>query len=248
MWTLFRERGFIKEADADFEHACEALRDFLPLAYTFEQLMPAVPPDELRPRAQALLKDEVLPNTGSQDTPGRDVQSELYFAAVCQAAGLRPVLAEPDIVVRQGGQRYGLAVKRLKNTAKLQRRFSAGARQIEESGMPGFVILHLSLALNPDNRRICTPLGDRAFFQMEDARLSRVMRQHADSFVKWRQGREVRGVILHDDIISKLADGNWSIRGFDLFSHIDKSNQRRQREAHAFFRQYRRGIYNAIDC
>jgi len=114
MWRLFRERGFISEADADFEHACEALRDFLPLAYTFDQLMPAVPADELRPRARALVKDNVLPTAGSQDTPGRDVQSELYFAAVCQAAGLQPALAEPDIDVRQGGQRYGLAVKRLK--------------------------------------------------------------------------------------------------------------------------------------
>jgi len=114
--------------------------------------------------------------------------------------------------------------------------------------MPGFVILHLSLALNPDNRRIWAPLGDWAFFQMEDERLSRFMRDHADSFVKWRRGREVRGVILHDDVISKLADGNWSVRSFDLFCHIDKSNKRRQREAHAFFEQYRRGICSAIAC
>ena len=242
MRDLFRRTRVVKETDPDFELACEALRDITLLEFAFDQLSEAIPRESLQNKVQLLVKDAPLPQDDCADTLGRNTQSELYVAAICNAAGLRPSLDEPDVVVETNGVPYGLAVKRLKSLRQLNKRFPQAVDQIERSGMPGFVVLDVVLALNPKNRKLWFVKSDDEFFRTHALHFQRLGKRWLDPFVSWRRGREVRGVIILDHVVRKLEDGGWGLGSFTLFMDLDPYNQRRRREAYRFWQIYEKGV------
>lgn len=76
--------------------------------------------------------------------PGRDAQFELWMWAVAKAAGLRPVIAEPDVVCSCRGARFGLACKRIKSRKGIEGNVREAAGQIRDAHMPGAIALELT--------------------------------------------------------------------------------------------------------
>jgi len=104
-----------------------------------------------------LVGDKVLPQDDPDQSPGRDAQCELFVAALCLKAGLKPVFNEsPDVRCEMHNQIFGVAVKRIKaQPERFDRRFEQrmrqAARQIANSGLPGIIAADISQSLNPTN-------------------------------------------------------------------------------------------------
>ncbi len=241
-------KGFIKETDPEFERACEAYRDITLLKFAFDRLGTVADAAVLRGKVARLVKDSVLPQDDLADTPGRDTQSELYVAAVCQAAGILISLEEPDVVVEVDGIRYGLAVKRLKSLRQLEKRSRSAIRQIERSKLPGFVVLDMALAANPENEKLGFVVTDEGFYHLQSSRFDSFMRANSRRFQEWRSGREVRGVLVLDHVMGPMdAERNWGLRSWTTFTDLDPCNQCRRREAMRFWQAYSTGVQNLID-
>ena len=193
--NIVLEKGHIPTDDPDFPIALEALLDLSMIAFVLNQLK-ELPQRKLKAKLKLLVKDSPLLGPTQENSHGRDTQIELYIAAVCKNAGMQVELDEPDIIAGLGGQRYGLAVKRLKSRSKFGRRFRDAADQIEKSGLPGFIVLDVRQAFNPENKKV----------QATDDKLQADFRQKWQRFVdnnyrkmkEWQDGREIRGVLLVD--------------------------------------------------
>ena len=247
MRNLLR-RGFIRETDRDFHLACEALRDITLLEFIFDQLKGNIPDACLRGKVERVVKDSPLPEDDRKSTPGRNVQAELHVAAVCQAAGLKPRLDEPDVVVESHGQVCGLAVKRFRSLKRLREHFTKATRQIENAGIPGFVVLDMVLAANPENQRLTAVLTDHEFRRLESGRFDQFLRDRINDFIAWRKGREVRGVILLDHVVCpRDSDRHWELRSWSEFADLDPYNDSRRKEAHRFWKEYRKGLLNPMN-
>lgn len=79
----------------------------------------------------------------------RDIQFELMIASLAEAGGLDVHLAEPDLVIEQGGQRIGIAAKRITSEAQVPKRLREATKQITRSGESGLISLDLSLLAHP---------------------------------------------------------------------------------------------------
>ena len=96
-------RPLIRPGDPDFETAVEAEGDLQVLAFVFD-VAAAHPTDrKFRDLVKLTLGDSVLPQDNRNQSKGRDFQFELFIAAICQNAGLLPVVREePDVTLRAG--------------------------------------------------------------------------------------------------------------------------------------------------
>src|SRR5205085_1600737 len=91
-------RGYVPFDHPDFFMALEAERDMQHLGFVFNQVNANCNKPRFLKLVKDLLKDSVLPQNNTGNTPGRDAQLELYLAAICQNAGLFPVeYEEPDV-------------------------------------------------------------------------------------------------------------------------------------------------------
>lgn len=98
---------------------------------------------------ERLLGDAAAPSPREPRTPSRDLQFQLWLAAVSRKAGYEISLAEPDVILRDGEFALGLAAKRLRSVAKLDMRFKKASLQVARSGHPGIVAMDLSVLFNP---------------------------------------------------------------------------------------------------
>ena len=246
MRDLFRKTSFVPETSGQrFELAAQALRDVLRIAFAFEQLCDVLPDADLRRKIHRLVKDSPLPQDDKQNTPGRDAQSELFVAAVCQASGLNPRFDEPDVVVTCEDREYGLAVKRLKSLDRLGEHFKKAVKQIVGAGLPGFVVLDMVLAANPENAALCFAINDARFRQLESNRFRPLIREHLADFMKWKAGHPVRGVIILDHVAGPVdEERHWGLKSWTHFEYLEPHNQRKRREASQFFGKFKSGLPN----
>ena len=113
----------IQPNDPRFETALEAERDMQVLGFIFDHTNARRGLGDLRTRVRRLLDDSVFPQDNLGRSTGRDVQFELFIAAVCQSVGLTPVnYVEPDVTCTVDGFLMGIAAKRLKNLSNLEKR------------------------------------------------------------------------------------------------------------------------------
>ncbi len=238
-------KGKIEPEDSDFAVALEAIRDVRVTQYALAALMDAVAGDSLADKAKLLVKDDPLPQDSPLNSPGRDIQCELYVASVCAKAGMRPRLVEPDIVCDVNDKTFCIAVKRIKNESKFEARFRDGARQIAETGIPGFIAIDVSIAFNPANLPL---VGDVDIYTMQIAhrqarRLS--VDQHHERMKEWLRGREIRGLLIVDHVLRyDQSDNDWYLESMTYAVPFTQHNQRRSREFDAFYRTYQRGMFN----
>ncbi len=101
-----------------------------------------------------LVKGKLRPEEDNQNTRPRDRLVELYIAAAASRAGLDVDLCEPDFAVTIAGQRYGIAVKRLKSDKTLMERAEYGAKQVTRATGLGLVFIDVCNLMNRDMRAL----------------------------------------------------------------------------------------------
>ena len=189
--VLSQHLGAIAPDHADFEIALEAERDMQVLGFVFDNALGQPADSEFVRLAKNAIKDSLLPQDDRSLSKGRDAQFELFIAAVCQAAGMRPVVREePDVTCLVNSTKFGIAAKRIKNIANLEARINKGAQQIQDSRLPGFIALDTSIALNRDNQRISTPIHEQQFQVLHWSALRRFMANKFD-FCRMATGRSL---------------------------------------------------------
>lgn len=191
-------RGFISEASPEFKHAREALRDIRQLEFFFEQIAADTNKDTYADIVERILKDSMFPQDDAENSSGRDAQAEAFAFAVCMNAGMNPAFEEPDVTCEIDGQRFGVAVKRIKTLRQLKRRLKEAAGQIHKSGLPGIISMDATLAVNPENHSIVTNQDENEVRNW----WTREMKKRVDEINKethpGRSSEGVLGVFLHE--------------------------------------------------
>ena len=235
----------IRNDDAHFEIALESERDITQLAFVFHQLREWPKTDEFVLMIKKLVKDSALPQYDRKHSKGRDVQFELFVAALCQASGLTPVsMEEPDVTCCVTDLKFGIAAKRLKHESNLEPRLSKAADQIARTKLPGIVALDTCIALNRKNDRISAPIPDHEFGRAYKAAITTFVKRHHARIQECVRAKGVRGIVIHDNQVRRQPDGQWSLAGMTFWVRTTRGNQRRSREFSLFRREYMKGIPN----
>lgn len=201
----------IKPGDPDFEIACEAIRDFTQLEFFFDQVNISSESQELRSKVQQLISDAVLPQDSTAQSPGRDVQAELFVFAACRKVDLNPKFEEPDIICSLDHQKVAVAVKRIKNLRQLVRRISEGASQIAKARCNGIVIVDVVIAMNPNNYRVIAKEPDVVFGLTWMFLLKKVVNKYHTKIQEAVQDKGVLAIILHDHWIRMDSNRHWGL-------------------------------------
>lgn len=212
--VLTRAAGIIEPDDPDFDTALEAERDMQLLGFVFDQSYAHGNQSDLQSLVERMLDDSVLPQDNREQSKGRDTQFELFVAAICQGAGFGPVdYQEPDVTCMVQGTRIGVAAKRIKSETQVKKRIPKAAKQIQASGLLGVIALDTSVALNPNNERITTPIPDEEFAALHSNGINRFLRRYDERIRRWVHQLGVLGMIVHDHQVRFQGDATWSLSG-----------------------------------
>jgi hypothetical protein len=224
---------FISVEDPLFETALEALRDVRLLEFVFDNIdWNSV---EIKRIVQRLLKDSVLPQNDTLNSPGRDAQVELYVGAVCRKAGLPGVNhEEPDIVCSFRGKPFGVAIKRIKSQQQFVNRVREGAIQIQKAKLDGVVVIDTSIALNPNNQRIPVYIPQDEFARNWLTGLRKFIRENLPDLLSACHVKGMLGVVLLDSQIRPERDGTPRLDSMTINVPTVQYNQHRQREFEDF--------------
>lgn len=201
----------IKSDDPQFEIACEAIRDITQLEFFFEQVNLCSESKEIKLKVKHLINDSALPQDSSAQSPGRDVQAELFVFAACRKTDLNPTFEEPDIVCSLEGQRIAIAVKRIKNLKQIVKRIREGADQIEKVGGYGVIVVDVVIAINPKNYRVIARVPDVDFGMTWMCLLKDVVKKYYAKIQDSVRGKGVLGIILHDHWVRMDSNGHWGL-------------------------------------
>ena len=231
----------------DHELALEADRDMQLLAFAFDQLATMELSDAYRDLLRKLINDSVLPQNDRANSPGRDAAFEIYVGAVCTASRLLPVAwEEPDVTFVLDGTKYCLAAKRLKSIQKLKQRVRKAAEQIEGSKLPGLIVLDLSLAFNPDNRRI-RQIHEAVFWSgYKKNFLATWDRYHLQIQKIMAHVDNVLGIVVHDYHIRQQKE-DWQLAGMTIRIPAEARSVQQQRDFNRLSTLYTYGLPSQSD-
>lgn len=143
----------------NFRVARQAYNDVLIFAFIIDQLGTPEPRGGYMERLRTAIADPTLPEDRPERTPGRDVQSELFMAAMCRKAGLLPTFEEPDIRCVVDSEVVGLAIKRPKGPHSVVDCIRAARSQIDRSDISGVIVVDMSVATDSDYQGINKPVS-----------------------------------------------------------------------------------------
>jgi hypothetical protein len=150
--TLLHFRAAAKDQipgdEVDLRLVQQSVHDTEQLTVIIEELGGGPASDAWRDKIHHLLGGSTLPQEDRGHTPGRDLQFELYTAALCSRAGCSVQLIEPDIRVVADGWSFSIAAKRPKSAAKLEHHIRKARKQIVKTRMDGIIALDLSSVYN----------------------------------------------------------------------------------------------------
>jgi hypothetical protein len=225
-----------------FQTALEGVRDLQIIAFILDQLRPDLEADDFRFRIKTMLKDAALPQESGPDTKGRDTQCELFVAAICMKAGLRPKFAEPDIHAFDGSRPVGLAVKRIKSLKSFHRRVTDGIDQIQRSGISGIVVADVSVAMNPKNQRVVAATSDIDFGRAMNSHLRSFADPEVETLYKQAKGTRALGMILIYNHVRLSPAEQWSLESMTYGINLVRFNDRRARECDTFTQRFFSGL------
>lgn len=138
------DKAFPKDKTRIAETYLNSVREIHELYLILEMLRESLEEPAVRERIERTISDPLLMKDQNIHTPGRDSQAELYIAARCVMGGLNVDFQEPDLIVSCPTGDLGVAVKRVKSHAKVERNIRNAGRQIQKSGIDGFICLDLT--------------------------------------------------------------------------------------------------------
>lgn len=151
---------------------------------------PEVWKDRLRP----LISGAEFATRESNTASARDLQFESFVGAVCELSGYTIRYAEPDIILTEDSEVFGIAAKRPRNTLKIEKNYKKAVHQIRDSGLPGLIAIDLSFALQKDK---CINTNDLSGAQM-------LVEEVANRFVRINYDR-LRNLSTDDKILGALV-------------------------------------------
>lgn len=136
----FIEKGFgLWEQQSDTALLAEGIRDFAELGAIVKSK--AIRQNSKK-EIQQLFGGSVKPSDDNL-THSRDLQFELYLAAIFDLSGLNISIDEPDFTFKFEEVIYSVAAKRINSEQKIHARFSKAKKQIKTSGIKGFIAFSL---------------------------------------------------------------------------------------------------------
>lgn len=205
-------RRHVAPHDPGFRVAQEGLRD----VYTLEPILGSLASIELEGDRDAvikrLLKDSAIPLAEAPTSPGRDLQTELLTAATCVRAEMAEVALQepPDVQTTLDGKRWGIAVKRLKSAKRLDDNMRDAAKQVERSGLPGVILLDISLAFNGESIPLFAPSAAE-FEAAQENRLQEIIRMNERVILDRAQAKGVGLVYVFDSQIRQVPEDGWGL-------------------------------------
>ena len=233
----------VQPGDPNFEIACESMRDIQQLEFIFDQLLDQGAPNDIGQHVRRMLGDSVFPQDDRIKSRGRDAQCELLVAAICTKAELGTVTGvEPDIQCTINGQLLGLAVKRIKSDDRLEQNIRKGAHQVQQSKLPGIIVADISLAFNPENRRIEVPITDERFMKLHIEAVRRIVDLYHDRLQHWIRAKGVLGLILHDHQVRLHPTRGWEMDSLTTSVRALGLEQDQDANFASFVQSYERGL------
>jgi hypothetical protein len=107
-------------------------------------VVPVFPPELLK----VMLAGRADERDDSASSHGRNLQFQLYVAALLALMNFTVRSAEPDIVVGFERSEFGIAAKRVRSLSKRRTLIRAGADQLRHNGLRGFVAVNVDTALD----------------------------------------------------------------------------------------------------
>jgi hypothetical protein len=136
----FIEKGFgLWERQFDITLLAEGIRDFTELRAIVKSKAIR---QKSRKEIQQLFGGFVKPSDDNL-TQSRDLQFELYLAAIFDLSGFYISVDEPDFTFKFEEVTYSIAAKRINSEKKIHARFSKAKKQIKTSGINGFIAFSL---------------------------------------------------------------------------------------------------------
>lgn len=235
----------ISPSDPDFEIAREAIRDMPVLEFILEQSHAKSHDNGFVSKLRLVGYDSVLPQMDRQDSLGRNTQFELFVAAICQAAGLGPIIyKEPDICCKLDKTSVGFAIKRVKSANKIEKRISEASKQIRGTVYPGFIVLDTSIALNRMNVRIDRAIPEDEFGRQYGEAMDESISDWTNHFIRLEEQEGVIGCIVHDQQIRLDSDGIWALAGMTKVLGT-ATDAEEQKLFNSVGERYRSGLPNA---
>lgn len=159
---------------------------------TFVEIIEQLLPDLTNTDLRDIISGPLDPANEQQKSRARDLEFELFVAAICRRAGLAVSLREPDIVVDFADSEWAIAAKRLSSPKLAGANVSKAARQIRDSGHHGFVFLDVTRILEPKYEFVT---HWRSVEAVIGGHLLAFVRDYAQALQKADNG-VVRGVVL----------------------------------------------------
>lgn len=151
--------------------------------------------DMWKERLRQLVPGAEFSTGESHSTSARDLQFESFIGAVCELSGYAVRFDEPDIVIADKSQVFGIAAKRPRNEHTILKKFRKGVRQLRISGMAGLIALDVSFALQADQCINTNDLhGGRIFVERV---ADRFMCDNQTDLQRLCRGERVLGVLIH---------------------------------------------------
>ncbi|MEO0515459.1 MAG: hypothetical protein AAF086_09235 [Planctomycetota bacterium] len=200
--TKAMHKGWIVKQSPDFPAAKEGFRDLLLLDFILHNLPRDVSHSELTMRLNRMLKDPIDPILNKNDTPGRNLEHEMYIAAVCQAAGLKPRFAEPDVIATHIGQDIGFAAKRMRNWRQFEKHCRKASKQIQKTQIPGWIVCEMTHAFQPDNSLIPIEVTDEQLDNDFKQKRIEFIGSHIKKFDEWFRDSDVRAIVTIEHFIN----------------------------------------------
>jgi len=236
----------ILPSNPDYDIAVEADRDLQVMTFVYDNIGDLQTDQEFLVQLQKCGSDSSLPQEDSEQSDGRNAQFHLLNTAICKKAGMSPRFAEPDIVCDIQGKSFGIAVKRIKNLNKLEKRISEARDQVKRSGLPGIIAIEITLAVNPTNERPTVVGSDNNFMDACRRSLTDFVTTKIDKYREKLRGTEVRGIVLDVSFIAHSP----ALNGEPVFLNMTygictvENNRRRSTEFHMFKNCFDKGLYN----
>ena len=200
----------VQPDDPDYQIALESIRDNYQLRLIVDTMDAHRESKAFKDATHLLRKDLALPQDELKDTPGRNYQFQLYVAALCTNAGLATRHQEPDVTCDVDGATFGIAAKRLKTIDSLEDNVKEAADQVFNAGLPGIIAVDLTIAQNPNNRRVMSATESQWYSFLSDARFRQLFTKHGDSIRELVDGKSVLGVWTYVSTLRLMPDRTWS--------------------------------------
>ena len=138
--SKFIEENYgVRGQNFDLALLAEGVRDFAELRAIIKSIK--VRRDN-RKEIQEVLGGASIPSDDHL-THSRDLQYQLYLAAIFDLSGFFVEICEPDFIFKYEGVTYAVAAKRINSEQKIHARFSSARKQIQKSGVKSFIAFSL---------------------------------------------------------------------------------------------------------